>query len=499
MVGGGEGDAEQATGWRGKPFTDEEIEAYLERGGAITICPMPVQKMPELPWTEIQTGMMRDFHPAPYAVETCLDHLKTIKATSRRDMHIVNRAAAIIKGVLQGLPVNDAAKEMGLDPGFVSKTLRNVYKRYPELKAALLLLKSLNLKAKRREQTIFWAVSPIHERPFVASPVFEEWVAIGELRYKAFPEPRSNYSFMVEHVLTMSPGGEWEELQSPISTGTWRRAKTGHDKWGQELDTFDARAQISHRVDLDRLGALDAWYRLRILIGRFMSLCGPIKGAHGTMLAIARLFCLLEALRDTADLPQSMSRPPVPPEARLIRIVPAPYLEHVNECDPPAKIGGPNKYQRAKGLHQRRSTIQQRFATGVFNHGDDTANDRYQRMFPESPKMGGKAIVMLRPDYVYAPPAQREMIEFAPHRCIGKKCQAVLREPRRVFVEPIVEQPPANRAMSPRKPYVPKEPVLNSDGTPNEYCRAIDMYLTDQMSLTEMFARMSQRNREQYP
>ena len=359
----------------------------------------------------------------------------------------------------------------------------------------MLILKSLNLKAKRHEQTIFWAVSPIHERPYVASPVLEELVAVSEFRYRAFPEPQSNYSFMVEHVLAMNPGGEWEELQSPISAGTWRRAKTGHDKWGQELDTFDTRAQISHRLDLDRLDALDAWYRLRILVGRFMSLCGPIKGAHGTMLAIAKLFCLLEALRDTANPPQSISRPPIPSDTRLIRIVPAPYLPHVNECDPPAKIGGSNKYQRAKGLHQRRSTIRQRFATGVFNRGDNTANEQYGRMFPEPPKMGGKAIVKRRPGYVYEPPASREIVEFAPYRSISKKCAALLREPRRAIVEPIVEliQRTPTCSMSPRKSYVPKGPVLNSDDTPNEYCRAIDMYLTD---LTEMFARMSQR-REQ--
>jgi hypothetical protein len=373
-------DDAEPTGWRGKPFTEAEIEDYYARGGAVTICPTPAQKAPDVPWTELQTWVKREFHPAPFAVETCLDHLKSIKARSRRDMHIADRARAIIKAVLSGLPFNAAAAELSLDPGLLSKTLRKVYKRYPKLKPSLTLLRSLNLQAKRREQTIFWAVSPMGERPNIASPVFEELVAVEELRHKAFPVPQSNYSFMVEHVITMNPGGEWEALQAPISAGTWRRSTTGYDAYDQELDTFDSRAEIIY-VD-DRLDALYAWQRLRRLIDLFT---GPAR-------AIAGLFCFLEAL-PADEVPQSLSRPPLPAEARLVRITTPAYRPHVNECPDPDKIGGPNKYQRAKALHERKPTLQQRFATSVFNKGDPTADQRYQRMFPEPPGVGGKVIV----------------------------------------------------------------------------------------------------------
>jgi hypothetical protein len=305
---------------------------------------------------------------------------------------------------------------------------------------------------------------------------------------------------MVEHVLTMNPGGEWEVLQAPVSPGTWRRAKTSHDKWGQELDSFDTRAEIGFDLDLDQLDALDAWYRLCVLIGRFMSLCGALNDAPCARLAIAALFCRLEDMRDTIEPAQSTSRPPAPADVQLIRITPPPYLEHVNECDPPSKIGGPSKYLRAKNLHQRKPTLQQRFAVSIFNHGDATANERYRRMFPEPPRMGVKVIVRRLRDYAYEPPASRVMIEYAPYRFISQQCEAVLREPRPVKIETIADlQMPTLRALPPRQPYIPKEAVLNADGTINEYCRAIDLYLTDQLSLPEMFARMSQSTREHTP
>ena len=129
-------DDDQSTGWRGLPVTAWDMACFALAGGKVTICPTPVQKVPALPWTEIQTGLKHDFRPASYAVDTCIDHLKSIKARSRRDLHVVERARAIIKGVLQGLPFNVAAKELSLDPGFVSKTLRKVYKKYPKLKSA---------------------------------------------------------------------------------------------------------------------------------------------------------------------------------------------------------------------------------------------------------------------------------------------------------------------------------------------------------------------------
>ena len=159
---------------RGQPFTQAEIDAYLECGGAITICPTlvhPQSKPPGL--TKAQISWAEEFHPLVGIwadVDACRRHLDIIRPTSPQNAARRLRAREIVKGVLQGWTFADVAVELCLDKGFLSRKVAEIYAEYPKLERSLIFVNLLNNQAKRHKQSTPWAFSYRGERKIRTEP-----------------------------------------------------------------------------------------------------------------------------------------------------------------------------------------------------------------------------------------------------------------------------------------------------------------------------------------
>lgn len=139
---------------RGQPFTDAEIDTYLEAGGAITICPTPVQPEPKLPGlTKMQEAWGLTFDPLAGlddAMVVCREHINRVRATSGRDRDKASRIRNTIKGILWGMTFADVAAEMCLDRAFLSRTMADAYAGWPRLERPLTFINLLNNQARRK-------------------------------------------------------------------------------------------------------------------------------------------------------------------------------------------------------------------------------------------------------------------------------------------------------------------------------------------------------------
>jgi hypothetical protein len=198
----------------------------------------------------------------PDAVHVLKEHLAIIKPTSRRNLQKRERLKAIIKAELEGGTQADIARELSLDPGFLSRQLKDAYKDYPKLGPALRLLNLLNLQAKRDELSSSWLGAVLwglensrqDKDPSWPSPYADKpnTVKLIELHRRAFPQPGSNFSTMVDDM-----------AKDAVDVGTQRVLRTakGWDKGYDEADRTDYQAALWQ--DDYRYDSLDVWLRLR--------------------------------------------------------------------------------------------------------------------------------------------------------------------------------------------------------------------------------------------
>ena len=267
---------------RGRPFTQDEIDAFLERGGAITICPTPVQPEPDPPGlSKIQEMWALTFDPLAdlnKAMAICRDHVGLIKATSGRDRDKAQRVRSTVKGILEGMTFADVAAEMCLDRAFLSRTMADAYAKWPNLERPLKFINLTNDQARRKcgQQSTQWRFCLSTGEPIVDEGVliWGRWpgsgpdnhvsdpdhvVKVNELKYRAFPPIRSNFMTSVAAIGHVTPGGEVIREGAP-SRGAHRVEAIMLDAWGYELGTYDQHAKI--RVN-NRSAAIGAWHDLR--------------------------------------------------------------------------------------------------------------------------------------------------------------------------------------------------------------------------------------------
>ena len=216
---------------RGKPFTQDEIDAYLEGGGAISICPTPVQPDPDPPGlTKMQEAWALTFDPLAglnSAMAACRDHIGLIKATSGRDRDKAQRVRSTVKGILEGMTFADVAAELCLDRAFLSRTMAGAYAKWPDLERPLKFINLTNDQARRKcgQQSTQWQFAlrkgePILDDGFL---IWGKWpgsgpdnhvsdpdhiVKLAELQHKTFPPIRSNFGAAVAGIGHVTPGGD---------------------------------------------------------------------------------------------------------------------------------------------------------------------------------------------------------------------------------------------------------------------------------------------------
>ena len=272
---------------RGQPFTEAEICSYLERGGAITICPTPVRPEPKpRGLNKMQEAWALTFDPLAGlndAMAICQDHLNLIRLTSSRDRDKVARIKNTIKGILSGLTFADVAAEMSLDPAFLSRTMADAYARWPRLQRPLTFINLLNNQARRKcgelstawqfalrmgkqkvdDGVLIWGSwSRSGPQNHVAEP--DHVVKLAELQHKAFPPIASNFNTAIASIASVARKGDaagevtWE---SAPSRGSQRTERIHYDRWGYETERTDGSVRIG--AFKDRFGGIDAWLRLR--------------------------------------------------------------------------------------------------------------------------------------------------------------------------------------------------------------------------------------------
>jgi len=414
-------DDDQSESRSRRPFTQAEFDDFFRRGGKITYCPTPRPEPRRRP--RVSKARKRqllqsatDFNPlagVPDAVSVLEQHLDIIKPTSRRDMQMTIRAKNVIKAVLDGATFADAAVELGLDPGFLSRTLQNVYKRYPNLERPLWILNLLNLQEKRREpsSSLLSALvrgAEISEqfRPLLGPPPYAEkpsTVKLIELHQRVFAQLESNYGAMVD-----------EMVNEAVNVGTQRvlRVAMPWNKSYFEADKIDYRAPLpSDSYDHD---ALDAWLRLRRAIDHAESFLDFIDAAGGYPPEehLSWFFSKEDLRRVAVDcLPtrvkppkRERDKPPSTPWSLSWRspFVGAPssnhgYLGPVGREIPRRPLPAPiptNFYNRGCRLKIKLRPLSKLrgkgprskpFANAVLNHGIPNIDSELRRMFPEPP------------------------------------------------------------------------------------------------------------------
>jgi hypothetical protein len=411
-----------------RPVTQAELDDYFCRGGKITYCLTPYPKPRRRPILSkarkrflLQWAI--EFDPltgVPDAVAVAKQYLEIIKPTSRRNLQKRDRIKNVIEAALQGWTQADMAKEWTLDPGFLSRLIKDAYKQHPNLKPALRLLNLLNLQAKRDELSSSWLCalqwgdgnseqgeaqqpSPYAEKP--------NTVKLVEVYRRAFPQPESNYCAMVDRMASEA-----------VDVGTQRVLRTakGWDKSYDDGDRTDYRAQLWNDKS-DRLhDAIDEWHRLRRCAGMPDK---PFKDhEHGTScvwpifdvrdlrrqraLSAAALFYRSEAIRQAtiARLPSALVEwpPTATPWSLAWRspFIGAPARNHgylgpvgrVVSHPTPAPVRT-NYY--TKGFRIPRKLLplsklrgkgprSKMFAAAVLNHGKSNINSELRKQFPEA-------------------------------------------------------------------------------------------------------------------
>ncbi len=382
---------------RGRPFTDAELAGVLVKRYET----QPARK-PRLPQSLLIKELKKQFDPLAGAqawLSICSDHLDKIKPRSTRNIGKAARAKAIVAGVLMGATFTQIAAELQIDKAVVSRTVRDLRDKHPDLERALGVLSTLN---RTRGELVreLWRqcgeVSTLAQVPHsgeaektdgdaCAKPSIDDPVAVKllELHGRVFRPQQSSFSAQIG------------AINAKVDCGSWRVEKVEHDWRGYEVSRADYRAPMSPDDDHDpRHDALQDWFDFRKLAG---------LSAHDNIERIGWREALQWAeqfFRDKDrepveanypdELPLSLLEAPwinpgylAPEQLPRPRHYTAPYIPRINNCPPAKKIVPLRSFKSTGSRHQP-------FSSTVLNNGRTTGvNERYNKIVGHGPHSSG--------------------------------------------------------------------------------------------------------------
>jgi len=306
--------------WDPRPATQDELDAYFDRGGVVTLGPPPQapRRNRRARIIRLQRAWARDFNPLaciPDAVRVVEAQLELIKPTARRNVLKWSRIKAAVRAIgIEGRTQQEFASNEKLDEGQVSRLMNDAYKRYPKLRHALKLLNLLNQQVNRgelsntlvsclrgKELLVGKRAEDQQQEPYAEYPAA---VKLAELDHEIFPPITSNY-----------PAALVIKDKEDATVGTRRVLwEMRLDDKGYEVGVNDYKARLWNQDDHDRWhDTIDTWHRLR----RFAGLSTTEGLDLPRVLPIAGLFFGAEALRQatTEALPRHIGETELPTSA----------------------------------------------------------------------------------------------------------------------------------------------------------------------------------------